>query len=59
MQIGDGKAFATGYYEPEIAGVRRRQPGYDVPVYAVPPDLVRAKPGDAPANANGQQPLGR
>lgn len=59
VKIADGKAFATGYYEPEIAGVRTRQPGYDVPVYAVPPDLVRAKPGDATPNANGTMPLGR
>lgn len=59
VRIGDGKAFVTGYYEPEIAGVRARQPGYDVPVYAVPPDLVRARPGDAPPNPNGTQPLGR
>lgn len=59
VRIGDGNAFATGYYEPEIAGVRRRQAGYDVPVYRVPPDLVRAKPGDAPPNGSGQQPLGR
>ena len=58
-RIGDGKAYATGYYEPEIAGVRRRQPGFDVPVYRMPPDLVRAKPGDAPPNSSGQQPLGR
>lgn len=59
VRIGDGKAFVTGYYEPEIAGVRTRQPGYDIPVYAVPPDLVRARPGDAPPNPNGSQPLGR
>ncbi|MEY4237691.1 MAG: hypothetical protein RL339_292, partial [Pseudomonadota bacterium] len=59
VKIGDGKAFATGYYEPEIAGVRTRQPGFDVPVYAVPPDLVRARPGDAPPNPNGTMPLGR
>jgi membrane-bound lytic murein transglycosylase A len=59
VRIGDGNAFATGYFEPEIAGVRRRQPGFDVPIYPVPPDLVRAKPGDAPANADGSQPLGR
>ncbi len=59
VRIGDGKAYATGYYEPEIAGVRRRQPGFDVPVYGTPPDLVRAKPGDAPPNSAGQQPLGR
>ncbi|MCJ2188725.1 murein transglycosylase A [Novosphingobium beihaiensis] len=58
-QIGDGKAFATGYYEPEIAGVRRRQPGFDVPVYGLPPDLVRAKTGDAKPLGNGRMPLGR
>jgi membrane-bound lytic murein transglycosylase A len=59
VRIGEGNAFATGYYEPEIAGVRVRQPGYDVPVYKMPPDLVRARVGDAPPNASGQQPLGR
>ena len=58
-RIGDGKAFATGYYEPEIAGVRQRETGFDVPVYGMPPDLVRARPLDAPPNASGQQPLGR
>ena len=58
-RLGDGKAFVTGYYEPEIAGVRTRQPGFDVPVYGVPADLVRAKPGDAVPNDNGTQPLGR
>ena len=59
VKVGDGKAFVTGYYEPEIAGVRTRQPGFDVPVYGLPADLVRAKVGDAPANDNGTQPLGR
>ncbi len=58
-QVGDGKAFATGYYEPEIAGVRERRAGFDVPIYRMPPDLVRAKPEDAPPNEAGQQPLGR
>ena len=59
VKVGDGKAFVTGYYEPEIAGVKTRQPGFDVPVYGLPPDLVRAKVGDVPANENGTQPLGR
>ena len=58
-RIGDGAAFATGYYEPEIAGVRVRQPGYDVPIYAAPTDLVRARPGDATPLPDGRQPLGR
>ena len=58
VKVGDGQAFVTGYYEPEIAGVRTRQPGFDVPVYALPPDLVRAKPGDAPLTEKGNPPLG-
>ena len=40
VQVGDGKAFATGYYEPEIAGCRTRQPGCDVPIYKRPSDLI-------------------
>jgi len=58
-RIGDGKAFATGYFEPEIAGVRTRQAGFDVPIYALPPDLVRAQPGEAEPDAKGILPLGR
>ncbi|HZF94118.1 MAG TPA: murein transglycosylase A [Allosphingosinicella sp.] len=44
VQVGDGTAFATGYYEPEIRGSRERRPGYDVPVYAKPADLLDADP---------------
>jgi membrane-bound lytic murein transglycosylase A len=40
VQVGDGRAFATGYYEPEIAGSRTRRAGYETPVYGVPADLV-------------------
>lgn len=39
-RVADGKAFATGYYEPEIEGSRVPLPGY-VPIYRVPSDLVR------------------
>jgi membrane-bound lytic murein transglycosylase A len=60
VQIGDGSAFATGYYEPEIAGSRTRRPGFAVPVYAMPSDLVRGWPDDVPANdRTGRPPLGR
>ncbi len=59
VRVGDGEAFATGYYEPEISGVRRRQPGFDVPVYPKPADLVRANPGEAEPNESGDLPLGR
>jgi len=58
-RIADGASYVTGYYEPEISGVRQRQPGFDVPLYAAPPDLVRARPGDAAPNADGTMPLGR
>jgi len=40
VRVGNGKAFATGYYEPSIQGSRTPQPGY-VPIYRVPPDLVK------------------
>lgn len=59
-QLRDGRAFATGYFEPSIAGSRTRLPGYDVPVYAMPDDLVRVWPADMPASERtGRPPLGR
>ncbi|WP_339348168.1 murein transglycosylase A [uncultured Sphingomonas sp.] len=39
VQVGDGRAFATGYYIPEIAGSRESRPGY-APIYARPDDLI-------------------
>lgn len=60
VQVGDGSAFATGYYEPEIAGSRTRRRGFEVPVYAMPSDLVRGWPDDVPASERkGQGRLGR
>ena len=60
VRIGDGKAFATGYFEPQIRGSRTRRPGYEVPVYAMPRDLVRAWPEDVPTERRtGRPPLGR
>ncbi|MEA3010239.1 MAG: rane-bound lytic murein transglycosylase [Sphingomonadales bacterium] len=40
VRVGDGVAFVTGYFEPEIAGSRIRRPGYEVPIYRKPADLV-------------------
>jgi len=57
--VGTGELNATGYYEPEIAGSRNWSPDYAVPVYRQPPDLVHARPGDAPVKSNGQTPFGR
>lgn len=60
VRVADGAAFATGYFEPEIAGCRTQAPGCEVPVYAVPPDLIRAWPENVPeAERNGRPPLGR
>ncbi|MBC2669140.1 murein transglycosylase A [Novosphingobium piscinae] len=59
-RVSDGRSYVTGYYEPEIAGTRTAQPGFAVPVYRVPPDLVRAWPFETPFEQRvGQPPLGR
>lgn len=52
VSVGQGKAFATGYYEPEIAGSRTPQPGY-IPIYKTPTDLMRC------TRADGQTGRGR
>jgi membrane-bound lytic murein transglycosylase A len=49
IQVGDGNAFVTGYFEPEIAGSRTRQPGYEVPIYRKPDDLVEVDAATAEA----------
>ena len=60
VRVGDGSSFVTGYYEPEISGQRSRAPGFDVPVYRTPPDLMRAWPADTPPDQRtGRPPLGR
>jgi membrane-bound lytic murein transglycosylase A len=45
VKVGDGRAFATGYYEPEIEGSRSPQAGF-IPLYRVPPDLLRCTKAD-------------
>lgn len=40
VQVGDGKAFATGYFEPQIRGSRVRNNDYQVPIYRRPPNLL-------------------
>jgi membrane-bound lytic murein transglycosylase A len=59
VQVADGKAFATGYYEPEIAGSRERRPGYEVPVYAKPADLIEADLGLFSDELKGKRIRGR
>jgi membrane-bound lytic murein transglycosylase A len=58
VEVGDGAAFATGYYEATIRGCRTPQPGCEVPIYRVPPNfrkpyLTRAQIMDGALAAQG------
>lgn len=53
VRVGAEPAFATGYWEPEILGSRVAAPGYAVPIYRTPTDLVRC------TRADGQTGRGR
>ena len=59
VQVGEGKAFVTGYFEPEIAGSRTRQPGFDVPVYRRPPDLIDVDLGQFSDDLKGKSVRGK
>ena len=59
VQVGPGTAFATGYYEPEIAGSRTQGPGYQVPVYARPKDIVDVDLGKFSDALKGKKIAGR
>jgi membrane-bound lytic murein transglycosylase A len=56
-KIGDGRAFATGYYEPEIDGSRQPLPGY-VPIYRAPADLIRCTKPDGTSGRGRVDPSG-
>ena len=58
-QVGDGKSFATGYYEPEIVGSRTQGPGYYVPIYKRPTDLVDVDLGLFSDELKGKKIRGR
>jgi membrane-bound lytic murein transglycosylase A len=45
VQVGDGKAYVTGYYEPEIAGCRTPVEGCETPIYKRPADLIEVDLG--------------
>ena len=45
VQVGDGTAYATGYYEPEIAGCRIPTNGCATPLYKRPADLIEVDLG--------------
>ncbi len=59
VQVGDGKSFATGYFEPEIAGSRVQASGYDVPIYKRPSDLIDVDLGQFSDSLKGKKIRGR
>jgi membrane-bound lytic murein transglycosylase A len=59
VQVGTGRAFATGYFEPEIAGCRMRQAGCDVPVYKRPSDLIDVDLGQFSDELKGRNIRGK
>ena len=59
LQVGTGAAYATGYYEPEIAGSRTRDAGNMVPVYGKPTDLVEIDLGQFAETLKGRKISGR
>jgi membrane-bound lytic murein transglycosylase A len=54
---GDG--FFTGYYEPMIWGSRDRRGAFQIPVYGLPADLVRADLGQFDLKLSGEHVSGR
>ncbi len=58
-QIGDGKAFATGYYEPQIDAARMQQGEFQTPIYRKPPELVELDLGDFSEQLKGKKLRGK
>ncbi|MBU3079097.1 murein transglycosylase A [Sphingomonas sp. XMGL2] len=58
-QVGDGRLFATGYYEPEIAGSRVAAPGFAVPIYRNPGDIIEVDLGLWSQELKGRRVRGR
>lgn len=54
-----GEMLITGYFEPMIAASRQRRPGYDVPIYGRPTDLIDINLGDFSERFTGERLAGR
>ncbi len=57
--IGNAPGFATGYFEPEIAGSRVATPAHATPFYRRPPDLIEADLGQFAKDLQGRTMRGR
>ncbi|WP_328804955.1 murein transglycosylase A [Parasphingopyxis marina] len=58
VEVADGAAFATGYYEPEIEASRTRRDDYRYPIYRVPDDLIE-RPQTRNRDTSGLPPVVR
>jgi membrane-bound lytic murein transglycosylase A len=54
-----GAGFTTGYFEPEIAGSRTPAPGFAVPLYRRPADLIEVDLGSFAGDLKGRKLRGR
>ncbi|MCM8557070.1 murein transglycosylase A [Sphingomicrobium sediminis] len=54
VELGDGDAFATGYFEPEIPASLTRSERYNSPIYRRPDDLQRASFSDGSGAGRGR-----
>lgn len=59
VQVGNGRGLDTGYYEPELAASRQPAPGYAVPLYRRPPDLIEVNLGRFDPALAGKRVWGR
>lgn len=59
VRILDGRGLNTGYFEPELAGSLTAAPGYAVPLYKRPPDLIEADLGAFADSLKGRKVRGR
>ena len=58
-QVGDGRAYATGYFIPEVRASHDRRSGYDVPIYGRPTDLIDVDLGQFAESLKGKKIRGR
>jgi membrane-bound lytic murein transglycosylase A len=59
VTVATGAGLNTGYYEPEIAGSRVAAPGFAVPLYRRPPDLIDVDLGLFSDGLKGKRIRGR
>ena len=57
--LGGTTGLITGYYEPELRGMRKQSKKYNVPLYVRPPDLVTVSLGRFRDDLQGQKIAGR